>query len=229
MRQTPRQLQMRSTTRLPASSKENRPPHSPRPWCRTPCHAVRAAPSRRPPNPPVLPRFRHTSRPVQKFRPAATGSAFQCRATTLPLLPVRTRLEALSARSAHDRSTIRLCTPTQRRKHCAAYTKSPPDSPPWPFRIPRPAFLSHTKSAAYAKNLPLRKFPPPPKIAGTPPAALANPARKIFSLFSPLAVPAPAPKNTELQPFPAATSTKKLSGTNGWSPGESTGQSTAQG
>src|SRR6266404_3238348 len=229
MRRMPRLLQMRSTMRRPADSKENLPPRSRQPWFQTPYRAALAASSRRPPNPPAPPRSLCTNRPTQKFRPTATTNVFRCKAAAPSPPPTRIRRTTPAAGSAHDRSATRLRRPTPRRKHCAGCTRSPPDSQPWALHIPRPAFWLHTISTAYAKNLPLRKLPRPAKIAGIPRAARAIPAKMTSFLFSRLSVRAPAPRNTEPQSFQAATSREKLSGKNGWSPAESTAPSTAQG
>src|SRR6266853_5603746 len=229
MHQTPRPLQMRSIMRPPADSKENRPPHSRQPWFQTPCRAVREASSRRPPNPPALPRCRCTDRPAQKFPPTATTNVSQCKAAAPSLPPIRIPLPTLFCGAAHGRSAIRSHMPTRHKKHCAAYTKLLPCSPPVPFHIPRRAFSSHTESAVYAKNLPHRKFPPPAKIAGIPPAARVIPAKKILVLSLRLAVRAPAARSTQPRLVLAAASTEKPSGTNDRSPAESTTPSMAPG
>src|ERR1041384_5503711 len=226
---TPRQLQTHSRAHRPADSTENLPPHSPRPMFRTPSHAVRVARFPPLPNLPTLPRFRYTNRPAQRFRPAATASVWRCKAATLSLPPIRIRRPAPLFGAAHGRSAIRSDKPNRRKKRCAPCTKSLPNSPPGPFHIARRAFLSRTKSAAYAKNLPRQKSRRLPEICETSSARRVIPAAEISSPSLRLAVRVPAARNMPQRPFPATESKRIPCDRSDSSSAEATARSAAPG
>src|SRR5580765_1976912 len=97
-----------------------------------------------------------------------------------------------------------------------------------PSRIHPPAFLSHTKSAGCAKNLPRRIFPPPPEIAGTPAAAFSTLAGMISFLLLRSAAPGPAARSRLPQSIPEAASKEKPFDKSDSSPAKSTTRSAVQ-